>query len=171
MFTARAFWITRRSGGLLAGSVPPAFTAMVMSLLTRVNCFAMRFQRANMACFLTSKMRPMAGELCRKLREPALSLKSPPMLSYQHDYHAGNHADVLKHAVLTLVIAALQKKPAPLRIFDVHAGSGRYDLRSREARMHAEHETGIARVLAAPPPGKPRCISRSGSRSQPRCAA
>ncbi len=74
------------------------------------------------------------------------------MLSYQHDYHAGNHADVLKHAVLALALRALQRKDTPLRVFDAHAGSGRYDLAAREAARHAEHEGGIARVLAAPAP-------------------
>src|SRR5687768_11353328 len=59
MFTAREFWITRRRAGLEFGSGPPFLTAMVMSLPMRANCFAMRFQRANIACFLTSKMRPM----------------------------------------------------------------------------------------------------------------
>src|SRR5688500_20378653 len=61
MFTAREFWITRRRAGLEWGSGPPFLTAMVMSLPMRANCFAMRFQRANIACFLTSKMRPMNG--------------------------------------------------------------------------------------------------------------
>ena len=70
------------------------------------------------------------------------------MLSYQHDYHAGNHADVLKHSVLALVIRALQRKDPPLRVLDVHAGSGIYDLRSGEARKNAEHAAGIERVLA-----------------------
>src|ERR1700733_13783287 len=59
MLTARAFCSTRRSVGFAAGSGPPACTAIAMSLATRVNCLAMRFQRANMACFLTSNMRPM----------------------------------------------------------------------------------------------------------------
>lgn len=72
------------------------------------------------------------------------------MLSYQHEYHAGNHADVLKHAVLALAIQALQRKPGAIRVLDGNAGSGSYDLRSREARRNAEHEQGIARVLAAP---------------------
>src|ERR1700748_3266404 len=67
MFTARAFWITRRSIGFEWGSVPPALTAMVMSFAIRANCFAMRFQRANIVCFLTSNMRPM-GEWCPKHR-------------------------------------------------------------------------------------------------------
>jgi len=79
------------------------------------------------------------------------------MLSYQHDYHAGNHADVLKHAVLAMVIRALQRKPAPLRVLDAHAGSGLYDLRSREAQRNAEHERGIAPVLAATDP--PACLA------------
>lgn len=76
------------------------------------------------------------------------------MLSYQHDYHAGNHADVLKHAVLALVVRALQKKDSPLRVLDAHAGSGIYDLRSHEARKNEEFAGGILRVLAArsPPP-------------------
>jgi 23S rRNA (adenine2030-N6)-methyltransferase len=74
------------------------------------------------------------------------------MLSYQHDYHAGNHADVLKHAVLALVIRALQKKPTPLRVIDAHAGSGTYDLQGAEARKTREAEGGIHRLLAAPAP-------------------
>lgn len=76
------------------------------------------------------------------------------MLSYQHEYHAGNHADVLKHAVFVRVLQALAGKDKPLRVLDAHAGSGLYDLGSREARRHAEHAGGIARVLAAadPPP-------------------
>ncbi|HEX7079872.1 MAG TPA: 23S rRNA (adenine(2030)-N(6))-methyltransferase RlmJ [Gammaproteobacteria bacterium] len=70
------------------------------------------------------------------------------MLSYQHEYHAGNHADVLKHCVLTLLIGALQRKPAPLRVIDTHAGSGVYDLDDERALHRREHEGGIARVLA-----------------------
>lgn len=73
------------------------------------------------------------------------------MLSYQHDYHAGNHADVLKHSVLALLVRALQRKPKPLRVLDTHAGSGRYDLASPEARRGREFEQGIARVLGERP--------------------
>src|SRR5215472_10605637 len=61
MLTARAFWMVRRNIGLEAGSAPPAFTAMVMSLAMRANCFAMRFHRANIVCLRTSKMRPMGA--------------------------------------------------------------------------------------------------------------
>lgn len=74
------------------------------------------------------------------------------MLSYQHDYHAGNHADVLKHSVLALVVRALQRKDAPLRVLDAHAGSGVYDLRSSEARKNEEFAGGIERLLAASQP-------------------
>ncbi len=74
------------------------------------------------------------------------------MLSYQHEYHAGNHADVLKHAALALVLQTLQRKATPIRVFDAHAGAGFYDLRGREARKNAEHEAGIARILAAVAP-------------------
>ena len=71
------------------------------------------------------------------------------MLSYQHDYHAGNHADVLKHSVLALLIRALQRKPTPLRIIDSHAGSGIYDLGSQMAQHGREFETGAALVMRA----------------------
>ena len=71
------------------------------------------------------------------------------MLSYQHEFHAGNHADVFKHSVLALALRALQRKDKPLRVLDIHAGSGSYDLRGPEAKKAGEHENGIVRVLAA----------------------
>jgi 23S rRNA (adenine2030-N6)-methyltransferase len=74
------------------------------------------------------------------------------LLSYQHDYHAGNHADVLKHAVLALLIRALQRKISPLRVIDTHAGSGLYDLSSPMAQHGREYERGVARVMAASDP-------------------
>ena len=46
------------------------------------------------------------------------------MLSYRHGYHAGGFADLLKHAVLSLVIEYLKRKPAPIRYIDTHAGGG-----------------------------------------------
>src|SRR4051812_41157911 len=59
MFAARAFCRTRRSVGLVSGLGPPDFTAIAMSLLIRVNSFAIRFQRANIVALRVSKMRPM----------------------------------------------------------------------------------------------------------------
>jgi 23S rRNA (adenine2030-N6)-methyltransferase len=78
------------------------------------------------------------------------------MLSYQHDYHAGNHADVLKHSVLALLIEALKRKPAPFRVIDSHAGSGVYDLTSKMAQHGREFESGAALVVSAI--DSPACI-------------
>ncbi|MFP4720555.1 23S rRNA (adenine(2030)-N(6))-methyltransferase RlmJ [Pasteurella multocida] len=68
------------------------------------------------------------------------------MLSYRHSFHAGNHADVLKHLVLMLVIENLQQKEKGFYYLDTHAGVGRYRLFSEEAEKTAEFEQGIARL-------------------------
>src|SRR3546814_10130238 len=52
-------------------------------------------------------------------------------MNYQHRFHAGNHADVLKHAVLLELLTALSAKPNPWFVLDTHAGAGSYD-RSEE---------------------------------------
>ena len=71
------------------------------------------------------------------------------MLSYQHAYHAGNHADLLKHLVLREVLAYLTKKPAPLTYVDSHAGEGAYDLTGPLAQRHREFEGGVGAALRA----------------------
>lgn len=68
------------------------------------------------------------------------------MLSYRHGYHAGNHADTLKHSVLVFLLDYLSRKEKPWQFVDTHAGAARYDLQSEWARKHAEHDTGIARL-------------------------
>lgn len=68
------------------------------------------------------------------------------MLSYQHSYHAGNHADVLKHVVLGEVLTAMQQKDAPLFMLDAFASRGSYDLDSPEALKNREFESGIGRI-------------------------
>jgi 23S rRNA (adenine2030-N6)-methyltransferase len=76
------------------------------------------------------------------------------MLSYLHGYHAGNHADVLKHTVLAAVLARLVAKDKPLRYIDTHAGAGGYDLRSAAAQRNREHEGGVGKLWSsrdAPP--------------------
>jgi 23S rRNA (adenine2030-N6)-methyltransferase len=76
------------------------------------------------------------------------------MLSYLHGFHAGNHADVVKHTVLTAALARLAGKAKPLRYVDTHAGAGVYDLESAAARKNREHDGGIARIFSstdAPP--------------------
>lgn len=68
------------------------------------------------------------------------------MLSYRHSYHAGNHADVLKHIVLTLCIESLKEKDKPFLYLDTHSGAGRYLLQSEHAEKTAEYLSGVARV-------------------------
>ena len=68
-------------------------------------------------------------------------------MNYRHIYHAGNFADVLKHAVLSLVIDYMKGKPAPFRMIDTHAGIGLYDLASEEAQKTGEYHQGIERLL------------------------
>lgn len=70
-------------------------------------------------------------------------------MNYRHAYHAGNFADVLKHAVLAWIIAYLQQKPGPIRVIESHAGAGLYDLSSAAASRTGEWRAGIA-LLAEP---------------------
>jgi 23S rRNA (adenine2030-N6)-methyltransferase len=71
------------------------------------------------------------------------------MLSYRHAFHAGNHADVLKHYVFSLVLDYFNQKPKPYWVIDTHAGAGMYALGSDFAQKNAEFETGIARLFTA----------------------
>ena len=66
------------------------------------------------------------------------------MFSYRHAFHAGNHADVLKHMVLVQLLAYLNQKDTPYMVIDTHAGAGAYLLDSDYATKSAESETGIA---------------------------
>jgi 23S rRNA (adenine2030-N6)-methyltransferase len=65
------------------------------------------------------------------------------MLAYRHAFHAGNHADVLKHIVLMLVLRHLAGKDKGFRFVDTHAGAGGYSLLGRYAQKKAEYEGGI----------------------------
>jgi 23S rRNA (adenine2030-N6)-methyltransferase len=68
------------------------------------------------------------------------------MLAYRHAFHAGNHADVLKHAVLTLVLRHMNLKEKAYRLVDTHAGAGGYSLEGAYAQKKGEYEQGIARL-------------------------
>jgi 23S rRNA (adenine2030-N6)-methyltransferase len=70
-------------------------------------------------------------------------------MNYRHVYHAGNFADVVKHAVLTLILAHLRKKDTPFCVIDTHAGIGRYDLTGVEANKTKEFQGGIGKLAAA----------------------
>ncbi|MEZ2840594.1 23S rRNA (adenine(2030)-N(6))-methyltransferase [Escherichia coli] len=68
------------------------------------------------------------------------------MLSYRHSFHAGNHADVLKHTVQSLIIESLKEKDKPFLYLDTHAVAGRYQLGSEHAERTGEYLEGIARI-------------------------
>jgi len=72
------------------------------------------------------------------------------MLSYRHAFHAGNHADVLKHVVLVEVMRYLLRKDSPLWYIDTHAGLGQYTLNPRPPAGQAEWLDGIARLWREP---------------------
>ena len=77
------------------------------------------------------------------------------MLSYQHLYHAGNAADVHKHALLAWVLSYLTRKDKPLSYIETHAGRGLYNLSAPEAIKTGEAAQGIARFEARFAPGHP----------------
>jgi|ERR1043165_470375 23S rRNA (adenine2030-N6)-methyltransferase len=70
-------------------------------------------------------------------------------MNYRHAFHAGNFADVVKHAVLARIIAHLKEKPAAFRVIDTHAGAGAYDLAAVEASRTGEWRAGIGRLMGA----------------------
>lgn len=70
-------------------------------------------------------------------------------MNYQHHFHAGNHADVLKHLIVMQIIELMQQKPGGFLMLDTHAGAGLYDLTADEARRGDEARGGIERLRAA----------------------
>jgi 23S rRNA (adenine2030-N6)-methyltransferase len=68
------------------------------------------------------------------------------MLAYRHAFHAGNHADVLKHVVLTRVLRHMNLKPKPYRLIDTHSGAGGYSLEGIHAQKKGEYLNGVARL-------------------------
>ena len=69
------------------------------------------------------------------------------MLSYKHAFHSGNHADIIKHMTLCLLIRALNQKNKPYTLIDTHSGSGLYKLDGFMAQKNQEYKTGITKVL------------------------
>ncbi len=74
------------------------------------------------------------------------------MFSYRHAFHAGNHADVLKHLVLVATLKHLTQKDSPIAVFDTHAGAGLYRLDGDYAHTSGEAANGFLRLLAPPAP-------------------
>ena len=73
-------------------------------------------------------------------------------MNYRHAFHAGNFADVMKHAAMALILEHLKSKEAPFCVVDTHAGIGRYDLWSEPAQRTGEYRDGILKVVRDPPP-------------------
>lgn len=74
-------------------------------------------------------------------------------MNYRHGYHAGNFADVFKHAVLARVLTLMSAKQTPYRVIDTHAGAGRYDLDGKNAQATGEANNGIRKLLGNLPQG------------------
>ena len=70
-------------------------------------------------------------------------------MNYRHAFHAGNFADLVKHAGLLALVDRLQADPAPLTIVDTHAGRGLYDLTGAEAKKSGEAQAGVGRLMAS----------------------
>ncbi|WEJ33488.1 23S rRNA (adenine(2030)-N(6))-methyltransferase RlmJ [Devosia sp. SD17-2] len=68
-------------------------------------------------------------------------------MNYRHAFHAGNFADVVKHTILTRILAYLMRKDAPFRVIDTHAGVGLYDLYGDQAERTGEWQDGILRLV------------------------
>lgn len=79
-------------------------------------------------------------------------------MNYRHAFHAGNHADVLKHIVLLALVDALKRKETPFFVLDTHAGRGRYLLGGSESRRTGEAESGIFKLISQP--GLPAVVER-----------
>ena len=71
------------------------------------------------------------------------------MLSYRHGFHAGNHADVLKHSILCMILKYLHKKKKPMTYIDTHSGAGIYSLKSVWSQKTEEFTDGISKVIAS----------------------
>ena len=69
-------------------------------------------------------------------------------MNYRHAFHAGNNADVVKHALLIALVQALQLKPGALTLIDTHAGCGIYDLEGDAAQRTGEATGGVMRAFA-----------------------
>ncbi len=70
-------------------------------------------------------------------------------MNYRHAFHAGNHADVLKHAVLARIVDVMKGKDKPFAFLDAHAGIGLYDLESDQALKTGEWQSGIGKMTEA----------------------
>lgn len=85
-------------------------------------------------------------DVLKSQAEYLLSLCECFMLSYRHGFHAGNHADVIKHLIYQYVLSYMGKKNKPFSIIDTHSGAGAYKLEDGFADKNKEYETGIGKL-------------------------
>ncbi len=97
----------------------------------------------------------------------AVSCVHRQAMNYRHAYHAGNPADVIKHAVLAFVLSHMVQKDKPLRVIDTHAGLGRYDLTADASERTGEWVEGIGRLWARTCPSRSRRCSTPISTPSP----
>ncbi|KRG58928.1 hypothetical protein ABB25_05510 [Stenotrophomonas koreensis] len=71
-------------------------------------------------------------------------------MNYRHAFHAGNHADVLKHVTVLALLDQMQRKDSPFFVLDTHGGAGRYLLHSEESRKTGEAADGVLKLMDAP---------------------
>ena len=71
-------------------------------------------------------------------------------MNYRHAFHAGNHADVLKHVTVLALLDQMQRKDSPFFVLDTHGGAGRYLLHSEQSRKTGEAADGVLKLLDAP---------------------
>lgn len=81
------------------------------------------------------------------------------MLAYRHAFHAGNHADVLKHITLTLVLRHMNQKDKSYRLIDTHAGAGGYSLEGAYAQKKGEYLHGVAKLWGEAPADLPVAVA------------
>ena len=79
-------------------------------------------------------------------RASAIAVPAPAEMNYRHGFHAGNFADVFKHALLARLLLYLTRKETPFRVIDTHAGEGAYDLAADEAERTVEWRDGVGRL-------------------------
>ncbi|MBB4287230.1 23S rRNA (adenine(2030)-N(6))-methyltransferase RlmJ [Roseospira goensis] len=95
-------------------------------------------------------MRPRVDTARRPALPPGAILpRRRETMNYRHAFHAGNVGDVLKHAVLSLILTHLMAKPKPVLVLDTHAGAGAYDLDGGAAARTGEWRGGIGRLRGA----------------------
>lgn len=98
------------------------------------------------------------------------------MFSYRHAFHAGNHADVLKHTTLIALMKYLTQKDTALTVFDTHAGAGLYRLDGDYTETSGEAKDGVFRLISGPnkppaPAGQVQAAIKTVATKKPKPAA